>query len=97
MSPLERIEALSLVLEQSLQKNRFHEIPALLEARAKAIEQLATGDGPIGGDRLSSILELQRQLEERFAVRRAAALERLAALQSGKKARRAYPSRLTGL
>ncbi len=90
MSPLERIQALTLCLDQALKDNRLSEIPCLLEARGQAVNELLESGLEQSDDRVQKLRELETELMNNLRSRRNAALERLSSLKAGKQARRAY-------
>ena len=93
MSPLEKIQALTLCLDEAVRENRFVEIRPLLDARRSAIDEMLDTGQAIGEDRLVKLKELETDLMHKLTARRNAALERLNALKVGNQARRAYSAR----
>jgi len=90
VSPLDRFQALTFCLEAAVRENRITELPSLLEARAKMIEEMLASGEPVDGQRLASLREVEQRLMRDLQARRNATLERLNTLRMGKRARKTY-------
>ncbi len=90
MSPLDRVHALTLCIEDALKANRLDEIPTLLDARGQMIDEMVRAGKPLNEEKLTQIRELEAELVQKMRVRRNAALERLNGLRTAKRARQAY-------
>ena len=90
MSPLDRFQTLTLCLEDAVRENRISELPSLLEARAKTVQEILDSSDPVSSERLAALREVEMRLMRDLQTRRNATLERLNSLRMGKQARKTY-------